>query len=153
MKILLLNGPNLNFLGKREPAIYGTTTLEQIVESVKGKAEKMQIALDAYQSNVEGELVNAILAAHNKYDGLIINAAAFTHTSVALRDALQAVELPAIEVHLSNIFAREDFRHTSFITPVCIGQITGFGEDSYLLALEAMKHYIEEKQRKNPNKR
>jgi len=148
MRILVINGPNLNFLGKREPAIYGTESLETIVESIKKKARDMQIAVDAFQSNIEGELVNAILSAYQRYDGIIINAAAFTHTSVALRDALQAVKLPAIEVHLSNVFAREDFRHKSLLAQVCIGQISGFGSFSYLLALEAIKHYIEVTQKK-----
>ncbi len=150
MKILVVNGPNLSFLGKREPAIYGKTTLEEIILAIRQKAEKLGIAIEAYQSNIEGELVNAILSAYGKYDGIIINAAAFTHTSVALRDALQAVALPAVEVHISNVFAREDFRHKSLIAPVCIGQITGFGKLSYLLALDAIKHYIEEKEKPKP---
>ncbi len=149
MKIILLNGPNLSFLGKREPHIYGSSTLDQIVKELKDRANHLGLFLEAYQSNIEGELVERILSASEHYDGIIINAAAFTHTSIAIRDALQAVQLPSIEVHLSNIFAREHFRHQSLIAPVCIGHISGFGKYSYFLALEAIKYYIEQKQQAN----
>lgn len=139
MKILLLNGPNLQLLGSREPGIYGSDTLAGIVCEVKELAAELQCTIEDHQSNVEGELVSLIGSARlNGFDGIILNAAAYTHTSVALRDAISAVSLPVIEVHLSNTAARESFRHQSFIAPVCCGVIAGFGKDSYLLALRAM---------------
>ena len=140
MKVLFLNGPNLNLLGTREPEIYGRLTLADIEKAVRERAAQLSVAVDFRQSNVEGELVNWIQAARNEFDAIVINAAAYTHTSVALRDALAAVGLPAIEIHLSNIHAREEFRHTSLIAPVCRGQICGFGLLSYLLGLEAAIH-------------
>lgn len=137
-KILVLHGPNLNLLGRREPGIYGTTTLEEINTRLQEVAADNDAELRIVQSNHEGELVTAIQDAMTWADGIVINAAAYTHTSVALRDALSAVRLPAVEVHLSNIHAREEFRRTSLIAPVCVGQICGFGWRSYVLALEAI---------------
>lgn len=137
MKILFLNGPNLNLLGKREPDVYGRTTLAEIEKRVRERAQKHSVTVDFRQSNLEGELVDWIQAAKGAYDVIVLNAAAYTHTSIALRDAISAVGLPAIEIHLSNVHAREEFRHRSLIAPVCKGQITGFGANSYLLALEA----------------
>lgn len=139
MKILLLNGPNLQLLGSREPGIYGKNTLEAIVGEVMALGRELGCEVQAFQSNIEGELVSLIGDARkNGFDGIIINAAAYTHTSVALRDAISAVALPAVEVHLSNTASREEFRHKSFIAPVCTGVIAGFGKDSYLLALRAL---------------
>ncbi|HXD01184.1 MAG TPA: type II 3-dehydroquinate dehydratase [Verrucomicrobiae bacterium] len=137
MKILILNGPNLNLLGQREPEVYGRLTLADIEAKVRERALKLEIEVEFRQSNIEGELVNWIQAAKGKFEAIILNAAAYTHTSVALRDAISAVAIPTIEVHISNVFAREEFRHTSLIAPVCRGQITGFGVNSYILALEA----------------
>ena len=143
MKVLFLNGPNLNLLGKREPQIYGRTTLQEIESQVCDRAKQLGCDIEFRQSNIEGELVTWIQDAKEQFDAIVLNAAAYTHTSVALHDAIAACGLPTIEVHLSNIFARESFRHTSMIAPVCQGQISGFGPGSYLLALEAaltMKH-------------
>jgi 3-dehydroquinate dehydratase II len=137
MKILFLNGPNLNLLGQREPEVYGRTTLAEIEARVRERAGKLNAEVEFRQSNIEGELVNWIQAAKGKFQVIVLNAAAYTHTSVALRDAISAVGVPTIEVHLSNIHAREEFRHTSLIAPVCRGQIAGFGANSYILALEA----------------
>ncbi len=137
MKVLFLNGPNLNLLGTREPEIYGRTTLADIEAKVRERAAQLKVAVDFRQSNQEGELVNWIQEAKGKFEVIVINAAAYTHTSVALRDAISAVGVPAIEIHLSNIHAREEFRHKSLIAAVCKGQISGFGEKSYILALEA----------------
>ena len=137
MKILFLNGPNLNLLGQRQPEVYGRTTLAQIESQVRKRAVKVGATIKFRQTNLEGELVNWIQAAKGKFDVIVCNAAAYTHTSVALRDAIAAVGIPTIEIHLSNVHARESFRRKSLIAPVCIGQITGFGARSYLLALEA----------------
>lgn len=142
MKILCVNGPNLNLLGTREPDKYGTVTLAQIEENVKSKAQELDVVVDFYQNNIEGEIVNAIQAAKGIYDGIIINPAAYTHTSVAIRDAISAVMIPTVEIHLSNIHTREEFRHNSFTAPVCIGQITGFGSYGYILALFAIVDYL-----------
>lgn len=142
MNILVLHGPNLNLLGKREPQTYGFQTLEDINNILLEKAKQLGISLDIYQSNAEGELVNLIQDARENCDGIIINAAAYTHTSVAIRDAIIASNLPAIEVHLSNIYAREDFRHHSYLSDICMGQICGFKADSYVLALEAMVNFL-----------
>lgn len=136
MKILFLNGPNLNLLGIREPAIYGKTTLDMIKKSVIERGKELSIDVEFKQSNHEGELVDWIQEARNT-DVIIINAAAYTHTSIAIRDAISAVGIPTIEIHLSNIHAREAFRHTSLLAPICQGVIAGFGADSYLLGLEA----------------
>lgn len=137
MKILFLNGPNLNLLGQREPDIYGRTSLADIEANVRERAAKLKVEIDFRQSNLEGELVGWIQQARSKFDVIVLNAAAYTHTSVALRDAIAAVGVSTIEIHLSNVHAREEFRHKSLIAPVCRGQITGFGANSYILALEA----------------
>jgi 3-dehydroquinate dehydratase-2 len=137
MKVLFLNGPNLNLLGQREPEVYGRTTLADIEAGVRSRAAELKIEVDFRQSNLEGELVGWIQEAKGKFDVIVLNAAAYTHTSIALRDAIAAVEVPTIEIHLSNIHAREKFRQKSLIAPVCTGQICGFGAKSYLLALEA----------------
>ena len=137
MNILFLNGPNLNLLGQREPGIYGQTTLADIEKLVRRKATGMGANVEFRQSNIEGELVTWVQEAKNKHDVIVINAAAYTHTSVALRDAISAVGIPTIEIHLSNVHAREEFRHRSLIAPVCRGVICGFGAGSYLLALDA----------------
>ena len=137
MKILFLNGPNLNLLGQREPEVYGRTTLADIESSVRTRAAKLNAEIEFRQTNMEGELVGWIQQARGKFDAIVLNAAAYTHTSVALRDAIAAAGVPTIEIHLSNIHAREEFRHKSFIAPVCRGQISGFGADSYILGLEA----------------
>jgi 3-dehydroquinate dehydratase II len=137
MKILFLNGPNLNLLGQREPEIYGHTTLAGIESKVREEASKLRVEIDFRQTNLEGELVGWIQEAKGKFDVIVINAAAYTHTSIALRDAIAASGVPTIEIHLSNVHAREEFRHKSLIAPVCRGQITGFGQKSYILGLEA----------------
>ncbi len=135
MKILIINGPNLNLLGKREPKVYGSTSFEEYFEKLKTKYKKVK--LEYYQSNVEGELIDKIHSVGFSYDGIIINAGAYTHTSVALRDAIAGIESPVIEVHISNTHQREEFRHHSYISPVCKGIILGFGLDSYRLAIES----------------
>jgi len=137
MNILFLNGPNLNLLGTREPKVYGRATLADIEAKVRTRAARLKVGIDFRQSNLEGELVGWIQQAKGKFDVIVINAAAYTHTSIALRDAIAAVGIPTIEIHLSNVHAREEFRQKSLIAPVCCGQISGFGEKSYILALEA----------------
>ena len=137
MKILFLNGPNLNLLGTREPEIYGSMTLANIEAEVRQRAKELKVDVDFRQSNIEGELVNWIQAAKDKFQAIVINAAAYTHTSVALRDAISAVGIPTVEIHLSNVHAREEFRHTSLIAPVCRGVICGFGSKSYIFGLES----------------
>lgn len=138
MNILVLNGPNLNLLGTREPEHYGTLTLADIERRLRSEAESLGVTLAFRQTNSEGELVTWVQQAAGEYDGIVLNAAAYTHTSVALRDAIAAVKLPVVEVHLSNVFAREEFRHHSYIAPVCRGSISGFGAMSYVLALRAL---------------
>lgn len=138
MRVLVLHGPNLNLLGKREPGVYGHRSLSEIDDALTEEATKQRVELRIVQSNHEGDLIDAIHAAIDRADGILINAGAFTHTSVALRDALAGMNLPVVEVHLSNIYAREEFRHRSLIAPVCVGQISGFGWRSYLLGLTAL---------------
>jgi 3-dehydroquinate dehydratase-2 len=145
MKILFLNGPNLNLLGQREPGVYGSVTLADIEAKVRERAIQFDVEIEFRQSNLEGELVNWIQQAKGKFDVIVINAAAYTHTSIALRDAIAAVNLPTIEIHLSNIHAREEFRRKSLIAPVCCGQIIGFGQKSYTLAIEAAVYVKEDK--------
>jgi len=141
--VLVLHGPNLNLLGLREPEVYGKTTLARIDDSLKLDAKKLQVGLDSLQSNHEGVLVDAIHKARNQHQGILINPGAYTHTSVAIRDALAGVMLPTVEVHLSNIYTREEFRHHSYIAPIAIGQISGFGADSYRLGLQALVNYLQ----------
>jgi len=147
MKILVLHGPNLNLLGTREPGVYGTVTLASINSAIAELAVQLGASIDIFQSNSEGALIDAIQGAAVNHDGILMNPAAYTHTSIALRDAIAATGLPVVEVHLSNIHAREPFRHNSFIAPVAIGQIAGFGPDSYLLGLEALVRHIRGKAR------
>ncbi|MGK7887410.1 MAG: type II 3-dehydroquinate dehydratase [Crocosphaera sp.] len=142
LSILVIHGPNLNMLGVREPGIYGSVTLETINRLLTEKAESLGYRLSIVQSNQEGILVDAIQTALGQHQGIVINAAAYTHTSVAIRDALSAVKIPTVEVHLSNIYQRESFRHHSYIAPIAVGQISGFGANSYLLGLEALHHYL-----------
>lgn len=142
MKILFLNGPNLNLLGTREPDKYGSETLGEIESFIKEEAGKLNAEITFFQTNIEGELVNKIQEAKGIYDGIVLNPAAYTHTSVAIRDALLAVEIPTVEIHLSNIHKREEFRKTSLTAPACIGQITGFGKNSYKLGLIAIVDFI-----------
>jgi 3-dehydroquinate dehydratase-2 len=142
LKILVLHGPNLNLLGKREPGVYGSSTLDEIDHLLDREAAQLQIEVESLQSNHEGALVDAIHAAQGTYQGILINAGAYTHTSIALRDAIAAVNLPTVEVHLSNIYRREEFRHHSYIAPVAIGQISGFGPESYRLGLHALVTHL-----------
>ncbi len=142
MKILFLNGPNLNLLGTREPDKYGNETLYDIENFIKKEAQNIGVETVFFQSNIEGELVNKIQEAKDKFDGIVINPAAYTHTSVAIRDAILAVQIPAVEIHLSNIHTREEFRKISLTAPACIGQITGFGKNSYKLGLIAVVDFI-----------
>lgn len=142
MKILLINGPNLNMLGTREPEKYGSTTLNDIENNMKLLATKYNCSLDCFQSNHEGELIDKIQSTKEFYDGIIINAGGYTHTSVALRDAIASVNTPTVEVHMTNIHAREEFRHTSLLSAVCIAQVIGFKENSYKYALEGLIEYL-----------
>jgi len=133
MKILIINGPNLNLLGKREPQIYGHSSFDDVLKDIRQDFPDLQI--EYYQSNVEGEIINRLHKAMGIFNGVILNAGAYTHTSIDIGDAIKAIDIPVIEVHISNIFSREDFRHQSFIAPNCAGSIMGFGLDSYRLAL------------------
>ncbi|MBI4313852.1 MAG: type II 3-dehydroquinate dehydratase [Candidatus Omnitrophica bacterium] len=137
-KILVIHGPNLQLLGTREPKIYGKTTLEEVNQKLSEAAAPLKVTLDFFQSNHEGEMVEKIGTARKEYEGILMNPAAYTHTSVAIRDAVEASGLPTVEVHLSNIYAREEFRRNSLIAPVAIGQISGFGALSYVLGLTAL---------------
>ena len=136
MKIQIINGPNLNLLGKREPGVYGATSFEDYLKDLRSRYADIQ--LDYYQSNVEGELINKIHEVGFDYDGIILNAGAYTHTSIALQDAIRAVKTSVIEVHISNVHKREEFRHRSMISCACVGVICGFGMDSYRLAVESL---------------
>lgn len=138
MKVLIINGPNLNLLGVREKSIYGAQSMDEYLESLRTAFPEMN--LEYYQSNIEGEIINKIHDVGFSYDGIVLNAGAYTHTSVALADAIAAIKSPVIEVHISNTAKREAFRHNSYISPVCIGTIAGFGMDSYRLGIEALQN-------------
>ena len=142
LSVLVINGPNLNMLGRREPEVYGSQTLEDINQTLRSIAENLDVSLAFFQSNHEGALVDKVQDALNVHQGILINPGAYTHTSVAIRDAIAAVALPTVEVHLSNIHKREAFRHHSYIAPVAVGQISGFGADSYRIGLEGLVSYI-----------
>lgn len=141
-KILVMNGPNLNLLGLREPGVYGTDSYDAVCDRIRERAKELQVEVDFFQSNSEGGLIDRLHAAMGEVDGIVLNAGAYTHYSYAIRDAISSIRLPVIEVHMSNIHAREEFRHTSVISAVCKGQIAGFGVNSYLLALEALEAMI-----------
>lgn len=143
-KILVINGPNLNLLGEREPGIYGDDTYESLCESIMNKAEDMQIRCEVFQSNHEGAIIDKLHSARFIFDGVVLNAGAFTHYSYAIRDAIAAIKLPVIEVHISNVFARDEFRKNSVIAPVCKGSISGFGFASYYMAIDALVKYDDE---------
>ena len=143
-KVLVIHGPNLNLLGTREPEIYGKMTLEDINHQLFKTGKELGVEISAVQTNLEGEIINHFHQAMATQDGVIINPAGYTHTSVAIRDAIAAIDLPVIEVHLSNVYAREEFRHKSLLAPVCVGKITGFGWRSYLLGLQAMVNILTE---------
>ena len=137
-KYLIMNGPNLNMLGIREPGVYGQETLDAVCRKIADRAEKLGVEVDFFQSNIEGELINAIHAAMGRYAGIVLNPGAFTHYSYAIRDAIAAVKVPVVEVHISNVHQREEFRHHSVTAPVCVGQICGLGINGYIYALEAL---------------
>lgn len=138
MKFLLINGANLNMLGIREPEKYGTTSLSNIENAVISRGKELGVDVDVWQSNHEGEIVDKIQSARDVYDGILINAGGYTHTSVVIRDAISSVQIPTVEIHMTNIHAREEFRHTSLISGVCVAQVVGFKEQSYILALEGL---------------
>jgi len=144
--VLVLNGPNLNMLGRREPSVYGTVTLDDVRRGCEDHARGLGLSVDFRQTNSEGTLIDWVQAARDEASGIVLNAGAYTHTSIALLDALKAASLPVIEVHLSNIFAREPFRHHSYVSPVAAGVICGFGAKGYLLALDAMKDLVAQRQ-------
>ena len=142
MKILVINGVNMNMLGIREPDKYGTTTLKELEKDLYSYSFELGIDIETYQSNMEGEIVEKIHSALNNFDGIVINPAAYTHTSVAIRDAISAVNIPTVEIHMTNIHAREDFRNKSLIAPVCLAQISGFGAESYKLGLKGLTDFL-----------
>ena len=142
MKILVINGVNMNMLGLREPEKYGSMTLKDLEKELYALSFELGIELETFQSNFEGEIVEKIHSAQNGIDGIVINAGAYTHTSIAISDALAAVNIPTVEVHMTNIYKREEFRHYSYLAPVCIGQISGFGINSYKLGLKAVVDYL-----------
>lgn len=139
MKILVINGPNINMLGIREKKIYGSLSYPKLIELIEEKSRELNIRVECFQNNIEGEIINKIQSTYGEYDGIIINPAAYTHYSIAILDAIKSVSIPTIEVHLSNIHAREDFRHRSVTASACIGQISGFGSFGYLMALDYFK--------------
>ena len=138
MRILVIHGPNLNLLGEREPGIYGTENLEQVNGAILARAKELGAQCEVFQSNHEGDIIDRLHEARREFDGVVLNAGAYTHYSYAIRDAIAAIRIPCVEVHLSNVHAREAFRHTSVIAPACLGVVCGFGGDSYLLALEGL---------------
>ncbi|SDA15971.1 3-dehydroquinate dehydratase [Ruminococcus sp. YE71] len=142
-KILVVHGPNLNLLGEREPGYYGSDSFASVNEEIKAKAKELDFECEIFQSNSEGALIDKLHAARLDCVGVVINAGAYTHYSYAIRDAIAAIKIPVVEVHMSNIHARDEFRHTSVIAPVCAGQIAGFGKYSYLLGVEALKNILE----------
>lgn len=145
MRILIINGVNLNMLGFREPDHYGTITLKELEKELHAYSFGLGIDIETFQSNIEGEIVERIQQAREHFDGIVLNAGAYTHTSIAIRDAITSVSMPTVEIHMSNIYQREDFRHKSLIAPVCIGQISGFKADSYKLGLKALVNYLNNK--------
>lgn len=144
MKILVINGPNINFLGIREPDIYGKETYSSLLEKIKNYADEKDIEVSCYQSNHEGDIVDKIQEAYGKYDGIVINPAAYTHTSVAIADALKAVCIPTVEVHISDVDKREEFRSISYVRPACIGCVKGHGTDGYCEAIEMIERHLRE---------
>jgi 3-dehydroquinate dehydratase-2 len=150
-KILVINGPNLNMLGKREPGIYGRQTLDEINARLTARAKKLDLELEAFQSNYEGHIVEKIQQARDTFDGILINPAAYTHTSVAIRDALVMLDIPVVEIHLSNIQKREPFRHTSLISDIVQAHISGFGPHGYILALEGLAQILSRSGLKTPS--
>jgi 3-dehydroquinate dehydratase-2 len=144
MDLLIINGPNLNLVGKREPSIYGSETLEDIQAKLLALASEIDVTLKFFQSNSEGEMIDCIQGSVGSIDGILINAGAFTHTSIALRDALLAVAIPYVEVHLSNVYSREEFRHKSFLSDKALGLVCGFGANSYQIALQGMISYLKQ---------
>ena len=153
MRILVIHGPNLNLLGSREQELYGRLTLPEINRQIKKTAKKIKVEIEIFQSNDEGELVTKIGKAKGKYQGLLINPAAYTHTSVALRDAILSVGIPTVEVHISIVYRREEFRRHSFISDIALGQVVGFGPGSYLLGLEGLVGYLKEEGSRGQGKR
>lgn len=143
LSVLVLHGPNLNLLGLREPGIYGATTLAQIDARLTELAASLNTTVESFQSNHEGAIVDAIHTARDRHQGIVINAGAYTHTSIAIRDAISAVQIPTVEVHLSNIYKREEFRHHSYLAAIVVGQISGFGANSYYLGLQALVAHLE----------
>lgn len=143
MKILVINGPNLNMLGIREKGIYGAETYDDLVRFVSGVCRELNVQAEFFQSNHEGSIVDAIQSAYGRFDGIVINPAAYTHTSIAILDALKAVNLPAVEVHLSDIYKREEFRHVSYVAPACIKSVCGLGFEGYRLAVTALKEHLD----------
>jgi 3-dehydroquinate dehydratase-2 len=142
LSILVLHGPNLNLLGQREPGIYGSLTLNDINRLLEKQAQELTVNIDFFQSNHEGALIDKIHDSWGQHQGILINPGAYTHTSIALRDAIAGVNIPTVEVHLSNVYRREEFRHHSFIAPVAVGQISGFGAQSYILGLQALVYHL-----------
>ncbi|MBQ8169005.1 type II 3-dehydroquinate dehydratase [bacterium] len=149
MRILIINGVNLNMLGFREADQYGTITLKQLEKELHAYSFHLGIDIETFQSNIEGEIVERIQQAREHFDGIVLNAGAYTHTSIAIRDAITSASMPVVEIHMSNIYKREDFRHKSLIAPVCVGQISGFKADSYKLGLKGLVNFLTDKENKN----
>lgn len=141
-RVLVVHGPNLNLLGERETGIYGRESIDSINGEIRAFADGLNIECEIKQSNSEGEIIDFLHAARGRFDGVVLNAGAYTHYSIAIRDAIAAIRIPCVEVHLSNVYAREEFRHRSVLAPVCVGQIAGFGKRSYLLALQGLRDLI-----------